>query len=94
MALRVRVIASGPPSCAGCFVVPVLHRIVDASFSMFSFVRRLRAGRREVASFSVMLSVSLSLLESQTLVWPWWSLKFLLGYWKGDLGSFQRSRDR
>ena len=65
--LRVSLIASGPPSCAGCFVAQVLHRIVEAAFSMFSFMRHLLAGRREGASFSVMLSVSLSLLESQSL---------------------------
>ena len=66
--LRVSVTASGPPSCAGCFVAQVLHRVMEASFSMFSFVRHLHAGLREVAPFSVTLSVLLSLLESQTSV--------------------------
>ena len=66
--LRVMAVVSGPPSCSGCFTVQELHRTIEASLSMFSFVRRLAGGWREFALFLVTVLVSLLLLESQTAV--------------------------
>ena len=71
-ALRVMAVVSGPPNCVGCFIVQELHQTVEASLSMFSFVWCLVGGwpgvQHGFALFLATVLVSLSLLESQTVV--------------------------
>ena len=66
--LHVVAAVSGPLSCAGGFSLRELHRTLEASLAMFSFVRHFVGGQHEVVLVLVTASVSLSLLESQMLV--------------------------